>query len=546
MNLRRIAWLALALWLAGGASRVYAQDATSWGNTSAVFGALPYILAWLFPLGIAMVAVGMSGAARAQRVATSLPLALAAALLGYYVSGFAFHLGGIGLIMRHSAFAELVAEWSPLDLRLGPGWGFMGLRGFALSLPQDAGEQAFLFISQLPWVTVAALIPLTTLEGRMPRLPAFLLALLVSAVLYPLAGNWVQGGGWLSQLGATLDLGHGLVDYGLGSAHLVGAGAALAALVAFRHRPADDPPASPELPTAYLPLNLLLGAVLAWIGWMVLALAPTVAALPAAPSSMLLNALMAVAGSSLATLFYGWAARGEPDAGLTGRGILAGLVAVAPGLPFMPPWAAALTGGLVGLFLAPWMYFVDHKLHLDDAGAAVSVHGISAVWGLLAAGLFSDGRHGQSWNSLGAVGEQATSSGVTGLLFATSAGLNAGQLYAQAIGVLALTLLAFVIPWLVLSLLARAYVLPGVMREAARQRAHEERLKREAHERRKRLGLETSGLVRGRAAYLHWTAASALRLRGRPRAAQLSSAAGRPSPSAPRLRAMRLTWRKRP
>jgi Ammonium Transporter Family len=43
---------------------------------------------------------------------------------------------------------------------------------------------------------------------------AFLLCeLFVGAILYPVFGCWVWGGGWLSQVGNTLNLGHGYVDF---------------------------------------------------------------------------------------------------------------------------------------------------------------------------------------------------------------------------------------------------------------------------------------------------------------------------------------------
>src|SRR5258708_22513106 len=37
--------------------------------------------------------------------------------------------------------------------------------------------------------------------------------LFVGALLYPVFGCWVWGGGWMSQLGSTLHLGHGYVDF---------------------------------------------------------------------------------------------------------------------------------------------------------------------------------------------------------------------------------------------------------------------------------------------------------------------------------------------
>ena len=35
----------------------------------------------------------------------------------------------------------------------------------------------------------------------------------MGAVLYPVFGCWAWGGGWLSQLGTSMGLGHGYVDF---------------------------------------------------------------------------------------------------------------------------------------------------------------------------------------------------------------------------------------------------------------------------------------------------------------------------------------------
>src|SRR5205814_10098495 len=35
----------------------------------------------------------------------------------------------------------------------------------------------------------------------------------IGTVMYPVFGNWVWGGGWLSQLGVNFGLGHGHVDF---------------------------------------------------------------------------------------------------------------------------------------------------------------------------------------------------------------------------------------------------------------------------------------------------------------------------------------------
>src|SRR5207244_12138948 len=51
----------------------------------------------------------------------------------------------------------------------------------------------------------------------------FVFSIIVGAIIYPIFGCWVWGGGWLAQLGYRLGLGHGAVDYaGSGVVHLQG------------------------------------------------------------------------------------------------------------------------------------------------------------------------------------------------------------------------------------------------------------------------------------------------------------------------------------
>ena len=480
-----------------------------------------YALTWLLPLGVALVAVGITETSRAYHVAISLPLALVAALFGYYLCGYAFQFGGVGLVSPDPGLARLLAEWSPLDPRGSPGWGVIGLRGFMFSLDVVSEQELLLFVSQLALVTTAALIPLTTLSGRIPRTLDFILALLVSCVSYPLVGNWVRGGGWFSQLGTTLGLGHGFVDYGVGYVYLVGGGAAIASLLAFKRRGLSTPPSSaPELPPAYLPLNVLIGAFLALIGWLVAILAQPLVPTIQSPAALIYKALCAVAGSIATTCFYGWLVRGKPDPALAGRGILASLVAISAGLPFVPPWAAVLIGAIAGLFLAPAMYVVERVLWLDDRGAAVSIYGLSAIWGFLAVGLFAGGKHGAGWNSF-ARGSSASSlaQGVTGLFCAqgreyTAHGLalGTGQLYAQLLGTAAILLLSILLPLIVLSLLAYAYALPATIRSRAREHAATLQRERQIREKRQRQGLILNLWQRVRIAYLHYAASAKRRL----------------------------------
>ncbi|NLG28383.1 MAG: hypothetical protein GX557_10760 [Chloroflexi bacterium] len=401
-------------------------------------GLAAHLVTWLLPLGVALVAVGVRQPARAYQVAVSLPLALVAALAGYALCGFGLQYGGVGLVSSDPAYAAWLAEWSPLDLVLGDGWGLLGLRGLALPSRQMTPPLWNLLLAELPLVTTAALLPLVALDERIPRLPALALAFLVAAVIYPLMGNWVRAGGWLMHLGQTLRLGQGYRDDGLVSLHLVGAGAALSGLVALRRTAAGRPrSADPALPAAYLPLNVLAGAFLALLGWwMALLSQPLISALPT--TTALPRLLAAAAAGALTASFYGWLVRGRPDVALTARAMLAATLAVSAGVRVWSLGGAALLGGVCGLLLAPAIYVCEHTLRLDDRAAALSTHGLAALAGLLAAA-------------------------------APGGGLR--QLYAQLLGVGALLVISAVVPWALFTLVARAFELPEAVAQLARQRA---------------------------------------------------------------------------
>ena len=69
----------------------------------------------------------------------------------------------------------------------------------------------------------AATIPTGAMAERWKFSAFTIYGLFMSMFLYPLYGNWVWGGGWLSQLGVNLGLGHGHVDFaGSSVVHMTG------------------------------------------------------------------------------------------------------------------------------------------------------------------------------------------------------------------------------------------------------------------------------------------------------------------------------------
>ena len=98
---------------------------------------------------------------------------------------------------------------------------------------------------------------------------------------------------------------------------------------------------------------------------------------------------------------------------------------------FVNPMASVIIGLIAGVLSASRCEFVERVLKVDDPVGAISVHGANGLWGVIAVGLFADGKsnYGGAWNGV--------AGSVTGLFYG-----DAGQLVAQLMGVA--TLLGFV------------------------------------------------------------------------------------------------------
>ncbi len=427
-------------------------------DDGATWSVLASGLALLVPIGLALLASGGFADERAALAALLGIAALSVAVVGYLLTGFAFQFGGIGLVAPTSGLKDLIWEWSFLDANWGLGWGILGLRGFALSAEASNPAAYTLFFSQLAPVATAVLLPLLALRNRVGPLVALITTLLVSMIIYPVAGNWVWGGGWLANLGTNLGWGHGFVDYaGSGMIHLLGACIALAGLIVFTPPPGDSLETQPaRMPPIQLPILSVLGSFVVLPGVIGLALAnPLSAGNGVASPVIVVNLTLAAAGGALLALLYSWFTTGQPNVYMTARGFVCGVVAVSAACPFVPAWLALLIGASAGLLLPLMSYFFTCVIKLSDHALIVPIHGISAVWGLLAVGLFASGQYGAGWNGVGVeefLGVKGQ--GVTGLLTATNLQPDFPlQLYAQLVGLVAIAAFAFLSAWVVFRLL---------------------------------------------------------------------------------------------
>jgi Amt family ammonium transporter len=398
------------------------------------------LVALLLPTGLILLAgSGLAGRRPARSAVAGLG-ALALAAIAFWACGFAFHLGGVGLVSDLPGLEGLIWEWaSPLNLD----WGVLGLRGFFL-LGEAATPLALgLYLAYLPPTAVALIFCLLSLRERLPGWMAALGGLFIGALVYPVAGNWFSGGGWLMHIGDTLGQGHGYVDQtGLSTAAVVGGLSALLGILIFGRRlpplPAGELPA---LPPVHLPVLAVLGASFVVVGGMGLAVShPLHTQAGLLTPRVGLNLVLAAAGGALLPSLYTWFTAGAADSLMAARGAVAGVLGVAAALSLLPPWAALALGAAAGLLVPLVTFLVRYVLRIQDPTGAIPMALVGGLLGVLAPGIFADGRLGQGWNGIGPEAYLGVAGqGVTG--FFPAAGLAPdwpGQINAQLIGLAAI------------------------------------------------------------------------------------------------------------
>lgn len=405
---------------------------------------------FLIPLAVLLVAAGAVEERRSAHAATVALVAFALVLLLYGAAGFGFQFGGIGLVNDAPGLKALVREWSPLDPVLGLGWGIIGLDAYGINLVFINADITNLYLYHAALAATAVLMPVLALAARVRSRVLIIGAGLLGIFFYPLAANWVWGGGWLQQFGLTSALGHGMVDFaGSGVVYLFGGFATLGALLGYgvrSHTRVTTAANIPEFPSAHLPLLMILGAFLFLfgVGFQIFGDPFPLQDLPV--TQIQLNLVSAAMAGLLVATLYGWFVSGEPLAMLASRGAVAGIVAVGASLPFIPVWSALVIGGVAGLLLPLTTYAVERWIRADDQALLVPTFGVAGIWGLLALAIFADGTYGAGWNKTG-IGKHlgVAGQGVTGI-FAQGGFVpdSPGQMEAQFFGIVAIGLLAFV------------------------------------------------------------------------------------------------------
>ena len=383
--------------------------------------------------GFALVETGFCRAKHAAHVVSTNLVIFGLGFVGFFLIGFPLMFGGYSY-PGYFGFDEALGS-----SMIGSGsWVFAWWSWDAVALNDIPSALlpavAAFFLYMVAFMDTTATIPTGSMAERW-KWKAFVgWGLFCGAIYYPLFGAWTWGGGWLSQLGNSLELGFGYVDFaGSGIVHATGGAAALAGAIVLGPRIGkygkDGKPRA--LPGHNIPMAML-GTFILLFGWFGFNAASTFAATDVRFTVAAVNTGIAGAFGLIACMFYVWVRSGKPDPAMMANGLLAGLVAITAPCAFVSPWAAAIIGIIAGIIVVEAVYFIERR-GVDDPVGAVAVHGVCGTFGALCVGLFANGEYGAGWN-LTTEGSAAEASGITGLFYDGSLGFK--QLVAQAIAIL--------------------------------------------------------------------------------------------------------------
>ncbi|MFT5515626.1 MAG: Amt family ammonium transporter [Rhodothermales bacterium] len=358
-------------------------------------------LVFFMQAGFGMVEAGMIRTKNVANVLMKNLLDFCFAALGFFFFGYALMYGSDGPIIGTS------------------GWLLSGVESPVDGLPLDA-----FWLFQMVFAGAAATIVAGAVAERMKFVAYLSYSFLITAFVYPIAGHWVWGGGWLAVLNFH-DFAGSTVVHGVGGVSaLVGAW-----MLGPRFGRFNKDGSSNVIGGHSMPL-VTIGVFILWFGWFGFNGGSTLGMdQPDVVARIVVNTTLAPSIAAIAAMIVAWLRYGKPDLTLALNGALAGLVGITAGCAVVSPGASlwiGLAAGILVIFGIEWL----NKLQIDDPVGAFPVHGLCGIWGTLAVGLF---------------GQASLGSPASGLFY----GGGFGQLGIQLLGVVACLGFVVVAMWIV-------------------------------------------------------------------------------------------------
>ena len=328
---------------------------------------LAAFLVFFMQAGFAMVETGFTRAKNACNIMMKNLMDFAVGSIAYWAVGFAIMFGT-------SAF------------------GLFGKTGFFMSAADpstaDGLWQFAFWIFQAVFAATAATIVSGAMAERTKFSSYLAYSVFITALIYPVVGHWIWGGGWLSA--------KGMIDFaGSTVVHSVGGWAALAGalLLGPRLGKYNRDGRSNAIPGHNIPMAAL-GVFILWFGWFGFNAGSTTAGTDLSIAVIAVTTNLAAAAGAIAAMITVWIQFGKPDVSMSLNGALAGLVGITAGCANVSPGSAIIIGGIAGVLVVLSVEFIDKVLKIDDPVGAVSVHGVCGAWGTIAVGFFAQEAYG--------------------------------------------------------------------------------------------------------------------------------------------------------
>lgn len=322
-------------------------------------------LVFFMQAGFAMVETGFTRAKNAGNIIMKNLMDFAIGTPLFWFTGFGIMFGGAG------------AFFGTFD--------FFVQGDYSSVLPSGVPLPAFL-IFQTVFCATAATIVSGAMAERTKFISYCIYSAVISAVVYPISGHWIWGGGWLAQLGFHDFAGSTAVHMCGGVAALVGAKIL---------GPRIGKYTKDGKPNAILGHSLTLGALgvfILWFCWFGFNGCSTVSMEGDAifsAGNIFVTTNLSAATATVAVMIITWIRYKKPDISMTLNGSLAGLVAITAGCDQVDAFGAFFIGLIAAFVVVFGIEFIDKVCKIDDPVGAIGVHGFCGATGTILVGIFS-------------------------------------------------------------------------------------------------------------------------------------------------------------
>lgn len=340
-------------------------------TTSMLWTCIAAAMVFIMHLGFSTLEAGLCRSKNTVNILFKNVFIICIGILTYAVLGFNTHYPG--------DFNGWFSLGGPIGDLNADGGGTFGYGGLSLAM---TGYGDFIF--QAMFAATAATIVSGAVAERINLLGFLIYATILVGLVYPIAGSWHWGGGWLS----TLDT--AFYDFaGSSAVHAFGGFAALAAVIVLGPRAGKyingkvKPIVGHNLPLA------AIGTFLLFFGWFGFNGGSVLSANPGPLGLVFTTTTLAACAGGIASIIASWLIIKKPDLTMALNGILAGLVGITAGADAVSVWSSVIIGAIAGALVVFAILFFD-KIKVDDPVGAISVHGVCGVWGTVAVGLFGE------------------------------------------------------------------------------------------------------------------------------------------------------------